>query len=64
MRTNIDINDKVLNEIIGLKPSVSKKEIVNTALQEYLMHIKRKELLTFIDKGIDWDGDLEQWRSK
>ena len=64
MRTNIDINDEVLNEIIGFKPSVSKKEIVNNALQEYLMHIKRKELLNFIDKGIDWEGDLEQWRTK
>ena len=64
MRTNIEINDEVLNEIIGFKPSVSKKEIVNNALQEYLMHIKRKELLNFIDKGIDWEGDLEQWRTK
>lgn len=64
MRTNIDINDAVLNEIISFKPSVSKKEIVNNALQEYLMHIKRKELLNFIDNGIDWEGDLEQWRTK
>lgn len=64
MRTNIEINDEVLNEIIGFKPSISKKEIVNNALQEYLMHIKRKELLNFIDKGIDWEGDLEQWRTK
>lgn len=64
MRTNIDINDEVLNEIISFKPSVSKKEIVNNALQAYLMHIKRKELLNLIDNGIDWEGDLEQWRSE
>lgn len=64
MRTNIDINDAVLNEIISFKPSVSKNEIVNNALQEYLMHIKRKELLNLIDSGIDWEGDLEQWRSE
>jgi Arc/MetJ family transcription regulator len=62
MRTNIDINDAVLNEIISFKPSVSKKELVNNALQEYLMHIKRKELLNFIDSGIEWEGDVEQWR--
>ena len=53
------INDEVLNEIIGFKPSVSKKKIVNNALQEYLMHINRKELLNFIDNGIDWEGDLD-----
>jgi Arc/MetJ family transcription regulator len=64
MRTNIDIDDAVLNEIIGFKPSVSKKEIVNNALQEYLMHIKRKELLNFIDEGIDWEGNLDEWRSR
>ena len=40
MRTNIDINDIVLNEIISIKPSVSKKEIVNNALQKCLMHIR------------------------
>jgi Arc/MetJ family transcription regulator len=64
MRTNIDIDDAVLNEIIGFKPSVSKKEIVNNALQEYLMHIKRKELLNLIDEGIDWEGNLDEWRSR
>ncbi len=63
MRTNIDINDTVLNEIISFKPPVSKKEIVNNALQEYLMHIKRKELLNLIDNGIEWEGDLKQWRT-
>ena len=63
MRTNIDINDEVLNEISHLKPSVSKKEIVNNALQEYLMLIKRKELLNFIEEGIEWESNLEQWRT-
>lgn len=64
MRTNIDIDDEVLNEIIGFKPSISKKEIINNALQEYLMLIKRKELLNFIDEGIEWEGNLDEWRSR
>jgi Arc/MetJ family transcription regulator len=63
MRTNIDINDEVLNEISQFKPSASKKEIVNNALKEYLMYLKRMDLLTIIDQGIDWEGDLEQWRT-
>ena len=63
MRMNIDINDEVLNEISRFKPSVSKKEIVNNALQEYLMLIKRKELLNFIEEGIEWESNLEQWRT-
>ena len=64
MRTNIDIDDEVLNEIIGFKPSISKKEIINNALKEYLMLIKRKELLNFIGEGIEWEGNLDEWRSR
>jgi Arc/MetJ family transcription regulator len=63
MRTNIDINDEVLNEISRFKPATSKKELVNVALKEYLMYLKRMDLLTIIDQGIDWEGDLEQWRT-
>jgi Arc/MetJ family transcription regulator len=63
MRTNIDINDEILAEISRFKPATSKKELVNIALKEYLMYLKRTSLLTLIDKGIDWEGDLEQWRT-
>ena len=63
MRTNIDINDEVLNEISRFKPATSKKELVNVALKEYLMYLRRTDLLNMIDQGIDWEGDLEQWRT-
>ena len=63
MRTNIDINDEILNEISHFKPATSKKELVNIALKEYLMYLKRTDLLDMVDKGIDWEGDLEQWRT-
>ena len=63
MRTNIDINDEILNEISRYKPATSKKELVNVALKEYLMYLKRTDLLNMIEQGIDWEGDLEQWRT-
>ena len=63
MRTNIDINDEVLKEISRFKPATSKKELVNLALKEYLMYLRRTDLLNMIDQGIDWEGDLEQWRT-
>ena len=63
MRTNIDINDEVLNEISRFKPATSKKELVNLALKEYLMYLQRTDLLNMIDQGIDWEGDLEKWRT-
>ncbi|MDZ7897735.1 MAG: type II toxin-antitoxin system VapB family antitoxin [Arcicella sp.] len=64
MRTNIDINDDILKEISRFKPSASKKELVNIALKEYLMYLRRMDILTIIDQGIDWEGDLEQWRTQ
>ncbi len=64
MRTNIDINDDVLREISLLKPTASKKDLVNIALKEYLMYLKRVNLLTLVEQGIEWEGDLDEWRSK
>ena len=63
MRTNIDINDEILNEISHFKPATSKKELVNIALKEYLMYLRRTDLSNMIDQGIDWEGDLEQRRT-
>ena len=41
MRTNIDINDEVLNEISRFKPATSKKELVNILSRLYLLKIGR-----------------------
>ena len=63
MKTDTDINDEVLNEISRFKPNISKKELVNLALKEYLMYLRRTDLSNMIDQGIDWEGDLEQRRT-
>jgi Arc/MetJ family transcription regulator len=44
MRTNIDLNDYLINEAIRLTKIKTKKEIVNLALEEFVTNCKKKNL--------------------
>ena len=62
MRTNIDIDDKLLEEAIKLTGSKSKKEMVNRALEEIIRTEKIKKLRSLRGK-IKWEGNLEEMRT-
>lgn len=44
MRTNIEIDDKLMEDAMKLSGLKSKKEIVNTALNEYVKFARRQSL--------------------
>ena len=45
MRTNIVLNDKLVEEAFNFSQSIStKKELIETALREYVENRKRKNL--------------------
>ena len=44
MRTNIDINDELLEEAFSVSNMRSKKDLIHDALQEYIKLKKRKDL--------------------
>lgn len=44
MRTNIDINDKLLKEAFSVSQVRSKKDLIHDALREYIRLKKRKDL--------------------
>ncbi len=44
MRTNIDINDKLLEEAFSVSSVRTKKELIHEALREYIRLRKRKDL--------------------
>lgn len=44
MRTNIDINDELLEEAFSVSNASSKKDLVHEALREYIRLKKRKDL--------------------
>jgi Arc/MetJ family transcription regulator len=62
MRTNIEIDDKLLEEAIKLTGSKNKKEMVNRALEEIIKLEKRKQLRALRGK-VKWEGNLDKMRT-
>ena len=61
MRTNIVIDDKLMNEAMNLSKLKTKKAVVETGLR-LLIQIKRQERLKSLRGKLKWDGDLEKMR--
>ncbi|MEW6419717.1 MAG: type II toxin-antitoxin system VapB family antitoxin [Nitrospirota bacterium] len=62
-RTNIVIDDRVVEEAKKLTSLKTKKEVVDFALRELVNQLRRKKLLTIRHKGL-WEGNLSKWRRK
>lgn len=61
MRTNIDIDDKVLHEAQRLVGARTKRETVDLALRELVARHRRIGVLDLRGR-VHWEGDLAQSR--
>lgn len=61
MRTHIELQDELLDQVLTLGHFRTKKDAVNSALAEYANLLKRRELLEMKGK-IAWDAPLDQLR--
>ncbi len=61
MRTNIVINDELMNEALTLTDLNTKKAVVEEGLR-LLVKIKRQEKIRQLKGKLYWEGDLEQMR--
>jgi Arc/MetJ family transcription regulator len=61
MRTNIVIDEELMNKGIRYTGLRTKKELVNYALRELIQRKERKEILRLKGK-LHWEGDLEEIR--
>lgn len=61
MRTNIDIDDRLIREAMAATDLKSKKDVVNFALSELLRLRKRKSILRYHGKT-RWKGNLDDMR--
>jgi Arc/MetJ family transcription regulator len=62
MRTNIEIDDKLMKDTLKATGLKTKREVVNTAL-EALLRLKRQEKLAKKLRGkVHWEGNLEEMR--
>jgi len=62
MRTNIDLDDDLLDEFKRLSKTKTKKEAVNKALEEGIRQYKVRKLLDLRGK-VEWIGDLNEMRT-
>lgn len=62
MRTNIDIDDRLLTQVQNLGRFATKKAAVNAALAEYAKLLKRRQLLELRGQ-VRWEGNLDQLRA-
>ena len=61
MRTNIDIDDRLLLKARKLTRLRTKREVVHRALEVLVESEARKGMLRFRGRGI-WEGDLKALR--
>jgi Arc/MetJ family transcription regulator len=61
MRTNIVIDDDLMNEAMTLSKIKTKKAVVETGLK-LLVQIKKQEQLRRLRGKLIWEGDLEKMR--
>ncbi len=61
LRTNIELDEKLVKEAMKLTRKKTKKELVNYALSELVSRRKRKKLLD-IEGKVEWAGSLAKMR--
>jgi len=61
MRTNIVINDELMNEALSLTKYKTKKAVVEEGLK-LLVRLKKQEKIKSLRGKLQWEGDLEIMR--
>jgi len=61
LRTNIELDERLVNEAMKLTHIKTKKELVNYAIEELVGKIKRRKILDLEGK-VEWTGDLSEMR--
>lgn len=62
MRTNIEISDQLMDEVLRLSKAKTKKDAVEEALRHYLRLLHKRNLLALKGK-INWEGSLDDMRT-
>jgi Arc/MetJ family transcription regulator len=61
MRTNIEIDDKLMKKALRLTGYKTKRAVVEAGL-EMLVRVKRQEAALKLPGKVHWDGDLDAMR--
>jgi Arc/MetJ family transcription regulator len=61
MRTNIEIDDKLMKQALRLTKLKTKRAVVEAGLQ-MLVRVKGQEEMLKLAGKVHWDGDLDEMR--
>jgi Arc/MetJ family transcription regulator len=61
MRTNIDIDDDLIKEVMKLTGIKTKKGVVEAALAQ-MLSLKKQERLRDLRGKLKWEGNLDEMR--
>lgn len=61
MRTNIEIDDKLMNEALKTTGARTKKEVVELGLKA-LIRLKKQQGIKDFKGKLSWTGDLDEMR--
>lgn len=62
-RTNIEIDDGLVEKAMRLTGATTKREVVDLALRRLVQKGTLYRALRRLKGKLSWDGDLEAWRS-
>lgn len=62
-RTNVVLDDKLVEHCQKATGIKTKKALIDHALHELLRHSRQKQILE-LKGAISWEGDLDSWRAK
>jgi len=62
MRTNIDIDDKLMHDVLKATGLTTKKDVVELGLKT-LIRLKKQEGIKNFRGQLKWAGDLDELRS-
>ncbi len=60
-RTNVDLDDKLMDNALALSHLPTKKAVLHLALSELVKRLKRRNIVKYMDSGI-WNGNLNSLR--
>ncbi len=63
MATNLNIDNKLLDEVYQIGKFKTKREAVNTALKEYIQKHRQKDMLKYLN-AVDFDSDYDYKKAR
>ena len=63
MRTNIEIDDKLMSDVLKATGLKTKKEVVELGLKT-LIRLKKQQKIRDFRGQLKWTGDLDDMRSR